>query len=62
MRLSTTREVINKFLPYVEGRVLDLGAGSAKYKEMILQKASEYNDFTKSFGVSLLRCCKKYKH
>src|SRR3989344_6181818 len=42
MRLSTTREIIVRFLPYVEGRVLDLGAGSAKYKEMILQKASEY--------------------
>lgn len=42
MRLSTTREVISKFLPHIEGRVLDLGAGSAKYKEMILQKASEY--------------------
>ena len=42
MKLSTTREVINKFLPHIEGRVLDLGAGSAKYKEMILQKVSEY--------------------
>lgn len=42
MRLSTTREVVNKLLPYIEGRVLDLGAGSAKYKEMILKKASEY--------------------
>lgn len=42
MRLSTTREVISKFLPHIEGRVLDLGAGSAKYKEMILKKASEY--------------------
>ncbi len=41
-QLSTTREVINKFLPYIEGRVLDLGAGSAKYKDMILKKASEY--------------------
>ena len=42
MKLSTTREIIVRFLPYVEGRVLDLGAGSAKYKEMILKKASEY--------------------
>lgn len=41
-QLSVTREIINKFLPYVEGRVLDLGAGGAKYKEIILQKASEY--------------------
>src|SRR3989344_5733931 len=39
---SNTREVINKFLPYIEGRGLDLGAGSAKYKEMILEKASQY--------------------
>ncbi|MBI2446480.1 MAG: methyltransferase domain-containing protein [Parcubacteria group bacterium] len=42
MRLSTTREVISKLLLHVGGRVLDLGAGSAKYKEMILQKASKY--------------------
>jgi len=39
---SITREVINKFLPHIKGRVLDLGAGSAKYKEMILKKALEY--------------------
>jgi SAM-dependent methyltransferase len=41
-RLSITREVIKRFLPHIEGRVLDLGAGSAKYKEIISQKASEY--------------------
>lgn len=42
MHLSTTREVINYILPHVRGRVLDLGAGSAKYKQSILKKASEY--------------------
>lgn len=41
-QFSVTREVINNFLPHIEGRVLDLGAGSAKYKEIILKKASEY--------------------
>lgn len=41
-RLTVTREVINKFLPHINGRVLDLGAGSAKYREIILKKASEY--------------------
>ena len=41
-RLSTTREIMNKFLPYIEGRVLDLGAGSAKYKELIASKTESY--------------------
>jgi len=41
-RLNITREVINKLLPYVEGRVLDLGAGSAKYKDILLKKATDY--------------------
>lgn len=41
-RLSTTKDVIFHVLPYVKGRVLDLGAGTAKYKEIIIKNAVEY--------------------
>lgn len=36
-----TREVIEYALKYVSGKTLDLGAGSAKYQNMIKSKASE---------------------
>lgn len=40
--LNTTKEVIFYVLPYVKGRVLDLGAGMAKYKEIIVKNAGNY--------------------
>ncbi|MFH1990712.1 MAG: class I SAM-dependent methyltransferase, partial [Patescibacteria group bacterium] len=40
--LSTTKDVIAHSLPYIKGRVLDLGAGTAKYKEILKKNASDY--------------------
>lgn len=40
--LSTTKEVIFHILPHVRGRVLDLGAGTAKYKLILMKNAGEY--------------------
>ena len=40
--LSTTKEVILHIMPHVRGKVLDLGAGMAKYKETIKKHAADY--------------------
>lgn len=40
-----TREVIRYSLKYILGKTLDLGAGSAKYRDIIKQKTSEYITF-----------------
>lgn len=40
--LSTTKEVVFHVLPNIRGRVLDLGAGMAKYKETIKKHATDY--------------------
>lgn len=40
--LSTTKEVIFHIMPHVRGRVLDLGAGMAKYKEIIIKNTTDY--------------------
>ena len=40
--LSTTKDVIFHIMPHIRGRVLDLGAGMAKYKEIIKKSAAEY--------------------
>lgn len=40
--LSTTKDVIFHILPYVKGRVLDLGAGMAKYKPILIKNAADY--------------------
>ncbi|MEK7578834.1 MAG: class I SAM-dependent methyltransferase [Patescibacteria group bacterium] len=40
--LSTTKDVIFHVLPHIRGRVLDLGAGMAKYKEIIKESADDY--------------------
>ena len=37
-----TREVIQYSSKYINGKTLDLGAGSAKYRNIIKEKASEY--------------------
>lgn len=40
--LSTTKDVVFHILPHIHGRVLDLGAGMAKYKEIIKKNATDY--------------------
>ena len=40
--LSTTKDVIFHILPYIKGRVLDLGAGTAKYKPILIKNATDY--------------------
>lgn len=40
--LSTTKDVILHILPYVRGRVLDLGAGTAKYKPILIKNTTDY--------------------
>jgi len=40
--LSTTKDVIFHILPYVKGKVLDLGAGTAKYKPILIKNAESY--------------------
>lgn len=40
--LSATKEVVSHILPHVRGRVLDLGAGMAKYKKIIAKNTTDY--------------------
>jgi len=40
--LNTTKEVIFHILPYVKGKVLDLGAGTAKYRPILIKNAVNY--------------------
>ncbi len=40
--LNATKEVIRHCLPYVKGRILDLGAGEAKYKTILKSRGGEY--------------------
>ncbi len=40
--LSTTKEVVFHIMPHIRGRVLDLGAGMAKYKDTIKKNVSDY--------------------
>ena len=40
--LNITKEVIFHILPYVKGRVLDLGAGTAKYRSILIKNAMNY--------------------
>jgi ubiquinone/menaquinone biosynthesis C-methylase UbiE len=39
---STTRDVVRYCLKYVSGRTLDLGAGTAKYKNLIAPQTASY--------------------
>ncbi len=42
-KLTQTRDVVNKFVPlYSKGESLDIGAGTAKYKEIIERKVNSY--------------------
>ncbi len=42
IKFETTREVIVHTSEHIHGRTLDLGAGTAKYKNIILEHATEY--------------------
>ncbi len=44
-KFQQTREVIKYSLKYISGKTLDLGAGSAKYRDIIKQRSSEYIAF-----------------
>lgn len=54
--LSTTKDVIFHILPYVKGRVLDLGAGKAKYKEILRKNSTDYIacDVKKSKNIDMI--------
>lgn len=44
-KFQQTREIIEYTQKYISGKTLDLGAGSAKYRDMIKPKTSEYLAF-----------------
>ena len=52
-KFQQTREVIIHTQKYVSGKTLDLGAGSAKYQEIIRQKAEEYTTFDMAPGENI---------
>lgn len=54
--LHTTKDVVFHILPYVKGRVLDLGAGIAKYKPILMKNAADYIacDFKKNGNVDTI--------
>lgn len=45
MKIRQTRDVMIYAQKYISGRTLDLGAGSAKYREIIKEKAEDYLAF-----------------
>ncbi len=45
IKLNTTRDVIKHFLPHIQGKVLDLGAGTAKYKQMIVEQNNQIAEY-----------------
>ena len=44
-KFQQTRDLVKYSLKYISGKTLDLGAGSAKYRNIIKEKASEYITF-----------------
>jgi len=43
MKLTHTRDVINKLVPkYIKGKTLDIGGGTSKYRSIITPYVSEY--------------------
>lgn len=44
-KFQKTRELVEYSLKYISGKTLDLGAGLAKYRQIIKKKASEYITF-----------------
>lgn len=56
-KLSTTKDIIYYCLPYLNGRVLDIGAGTAKYKPIFAEKISEYIACDTKIGKSIDVIC-----
>lgn len=52
-KFQQTREIIQYSLKYISGKTLDLGAGSAKYRNIIKQKTSEYITFDMVAGPNI---------
>lgn len=54
--LHTTKDVILHILPHIHGRVLDLGAGTAKYKPSLMKNAIDYVacDFKKHENIDMV--------
>lgn len=52
-KFQQTRQVLEHAQKYILGRTLDLGAGLAKYKEVIKQKTSEYVAFDMKQGPNI---------
>lgn len=52
-KLQTTRDVILHFREHFRGRVLDVGAGTAKYKSLILREARQYVAFDAEAGADI---------
>ncbi len=50
---KNTREFIRYCVPHIKGSTLDLGAGTAKYKEIIKSKASSYITLDKFPGTNI---------
>lgn len=53
MRFQNTKEVIQYAKKYISGGTLDLGAGSAKYREIIRERASSYTTFDMAPGPNI---------
>lgn len=53
MNFRETREIIHYAKKYISGRTLDLGAGSAKYREIIKEKTSDYVTFDMAPGPNI---------
>lgn len=52
-KFQTTREVIQYCQKYINGKVLDFGAGRAKYKDIISVRASRYVAFDQMPGSNI---------
>ena len=52
-KFEQTEEVIRHLLKYVCGKTLDLGAGNAKYKQIIKERADEYLAFDMFSGPNI---------
>jgi SAM-dependent methyltransferase len=55
-RIGKTRDVVNYSLKYISGKTLDLGCGTAKYKNAILKAAGSYisMDVVPGFNVDVV--------
>lgn len=52
-KIKQTKDVVNYALKFIKGSVLDLGAGQAKYRNIIRQKAEKYTTFDVAPGPNI---------